>query len=261
MRTFASSRLIALSIAAVATLATPIALAQANYFQGVTPRPADVFDVPASLTVTRSAPPGGPLAVIPTLYTHLTTDPDSRTFEWANLSILNNRSDYGENVASYAQASKNGRGPTWAGVFELQGHNPEGGWWGLEIDAMANGPSTMWTSGASRVGMGMVVGRAGGVGPTATVDFGVWLLPFYRDRGLVDVNYGFMSSVHCKVACFAMNAGEKIAFDAGGQITQHFDPQTGYLTFATNGKPILEIQMETGELRVLGRTAKFADSQ
>ncbi len=259
MRTNSTPSLVALATVAIALLTTTGAMAQTGYFQGVTPRPADVYDMPASLTVTRSAPPGGTPVVVPTLYTHLSTDPDSRTLEWANLSLLNNRSDYGENVASYAQGNKYGRGPTWAGVFELQGHNPEGGWWGLEVDAMANGPSTMWTTGASRVGMGVVVGRAGGEGPSATVDFGMWLLPFYRDREQVDVNYGFMSSVHCKVACFAMNAGEKIAFDAGGQITQHFDPQTGYLTFATNGKPILEIQMETGEIRVLGRTAKFAD--
>ncbi|MEO8345569.1 MAG: hypothetical protein ABI607_07740 [Betaproteobacteria bacterium] len=249
----------ALLATAIAMLSSNSAVAQTNYFQGVTPRPADVYDFPSSLTVTRSAPPGGPVTVVPTLYTHLTTDPNSQTFEWANLTILNNRAEFGENVANYAQANKNGRGPTWAGVFELQGNNPEGGWWGLEIDAMANGPSTMYTAGTPRVGMGVVVGRAGGVGPPATVDYGVWLLPFYRDRGQVDVNFGFMSSVHCRVACFGMNAGEKIAFDAGGQITQHFDPQTGFLTFATNGKPILEIQMETGEIRVLGRTAKFAD--
>ncbi|TMH69489.1 MAG: hypothetical protein E6H48_01815 [Betaproteobacteria bacterium] len=33
--------------------------AQTGYFQGVTPRPPDVYAFPASLTVTRSAPAGG----------------------------------------------------------------------------------------------------------------------------------------------------------------------------------------------------------
>ena len=249
--------------AVLAVFTTTSAIAQTGYFGGVTPRPADLHDFPASLTVTRSAPPSDALpAVIPTLYTHLSTDPQSKNFEWASLTILNNRSDFGENVANYAQANKLGVGPTWAGVFELQGQNPGGGWWGIEVDAMANGPSTLGSpGGAPRIGMGMVVGRAGGQGPASTVDYGYWLLPFFRDRGMVDVNYGFASGVHCRVACFAMNSGEKIAFDNDAQITQSFDPQTGFLTFATNGKPIFEFQMETGEIRVLGRTAKIATAK
>jgi len=247
---------------ALTSLANVGAMAQTGYFGGATPRPPDAYDFPASLTVTRMAPASyGPPEVIPTLYTHLTTDPESRAFEWASLTILNNGSNYGENVASYSQANKYGAGPVWGGVYEVQGHNPAGGWWGIEVDAMGSGPSTMGATGARRIGMGLVVGRAGGVGPAATVDYGYLLLPFGRDQGMVDVNYGFASSVHCRVACFAMNSGEKIAFDNSAQITQYFDPQTGFLTFATNGKPIFEFQMETGEIRVLGRAAQFVTAK
>jgi len=100
MRTFHVAAAAAALALALALVATSSAFAQTGYFQGSTARPADAWDLPASLTVTRNAPPGGSRVVVPTLYTHLTTDPESRTFEWANLTILNNRSDYGENVAT-----------------------------------------------------------------------------------------------------------------------------------------------------------------
>jgi hypothetical protein len=70
---------------ALAPLGISVALAQTGYFQGTTPRPADVWDLPASLTVTRSAPPGGESVVIPTLYTHLTTDPQSTLANCASM--------------------------------------------------------------------------------------------------------------------------------------------------------------------------------
>lgn len=61
------------------------ALAQSNYFSGVTVRPRDVYNFPASLIAIRS------------------------------LTILNNRIDYGSNVAVYGQANKFGLGTTWGG--------------------------------------------------------------------------------------------------------------------------------------------------
>ncbi len=117
------------------------ALAQTGYFQGVTPRPPDLFQLPASLTVTRSAPPEGVPEVAPAIYTHVSTHPTSKTYEWANLAVLYNHSDFGANVASYAQARKLGRGVTWAGVFEVQDPVGRGGFHGLQIDAFTTGPS------------------------------------------------------------------------------------------------------------------------
>ena len=132
--------LVVVVAACVSGVAVP-AWSQTGYFQGLTPRPADVFQLPASLTVTRSAPAGGREEVVPALYTHVTTDPEARTFEWANLSILKNYSNYGANVATYGQAHKFGRGTSWAGVMELQDAHGKGGFYALEIDAYSTGPS------------------------------------------------------------------------------------------------------------------------
>jgi hypothetical protein len=61
--------------------------------------------------VTRTAPAGGAPEVVPAMYTHVSTHKDARTFEWANLAVLFNQSDYGNNVrrtrrrASSAKAS------------------------------------------------------------------------------------------------------------------------------------------------------------
>src|SRR3982751_1658701 len=109
------------------------AAAQSGYFQGLTPRPADQFQFPASLTVTRWATTGGGGNVIPAMYTHVTAERDTQSLEWANLTILNNRSDHGANVAVYGQANKYGLGPTWGGVIEAQDANGAGGLWGLEV--------------------------------------------------------------------------------------------------------------------------------
>ena len=50
---------------------TSFASAQTGYFKGITPRPADDYAFPASLTVTRSAPSGGAGTLVPALYTHV----------------------------------------------------------------------------------------------------------------------------------------------------------------------------------------------
>ncbi len=68
------------------------AAAQSGYFVGVTPRPTDLYPLAASVTVTRTAPAGGLPNVAPALYTHVTTQPTSKSLEWANLTILNNPS-------------------------------------------------------------------------------------------------------------------------------------------------------------------------
>jgi hypothetical protein len=238
----------------LAVFATTDAVAQTGYFQGATPRPADVYDLPASLTVTRSAPPGGSPDVIPTLYTHLTTDPTSRTLEWANLSILNNRSDFGANVAVYGQANKFARGTSWAGVFELQDHTGTGGFYGVEIDAFTQGPSAFpGSQQGDRVAMGIVLGRAGYTGPKATIDYGVLVAPVGLDDSEADVNFGMMVWSQCRFACYAMRAGNKMAWEESAQIASKFDPQTGRWGLFNGDKPLFEVDVTTGELRVNGR--------
>lgn len=254
MRKFLAASLATLLAAALAALAATAAMAQTGYFQGATPRPVDVFDLPASLTVTRSAPPGGSRIVIPTLYTHLTTDPDSRTLEWANLSILNNRSNFGENVASYSQANKFARGTSWAGVFEVQDSTGTGGFYGVEIDAFTQGPSAFpGSQQGDRVGLGIILGRAGYAGPKATIDYGILIAPVWLDDTQADVNFGMMVWSQCRFACIAMRAGNKLAWEESAQIASKFDPQTGRWGLFNGDNPLFEVDVTTGELRVNGR--------
>jgi hypothetical protein len=246
--------LVASLAAALTVCASPCVLAQTWYFEGPTPRPPDVWDLPASVTVTRSAPPGGSPVVIPTLYTHLTTDTESKTFEWAGLTILNNHSNYGNNVATYAQANKFARGTSWAGVFEVQDSTGTGGFYGVEIDAFTQGPSAYPGSReGDRIGLGIILGRAGNVGPKATLDYGVLLAPMGLDDTQADVNFGVMVWSQCRYACYAMRAGNKLAWEESAQIASKFDPATGRWGLFNGDKPLLEVDVTTGELRVNGR--------
>lgn len=233
------------------------ASAQTGYFQGVTPRPPDLFALPASLTVARTAPPEGVPDVAPALYTHVSTHPSSRTLEWANLAVLFNHSDHGANVASYAQARKLGRGTTWAGVFEVQDAVGRGGFHGVQIDAFTTGPSPVPGSmEGDRIGLDIVVGRAFGLGPKATVDYGVIIAPSgFRDEE-ADVNFGMMVWTQCRYACFAMRAGNKIAYEESGQVASKFDPRTGRWGLYNGDRPLFEVDVATGELRVNGRAVQ-----
>ena len=239
---------------ALSIFSSSCVFAQTGYFEGPTPRPHDVWNLPASATVTRSAPPGGAPVVIPTLYTHLTTDPESKTFEWAGLTILNNRSNYGNNVATYAQANKMARGTSWAGVFEVQDSTGTGGFYGVEIDAFTQGPSAYPGSReGDRVGLGIILGRAGNVGPKATLDYGILLAPMGLDDTQADVNFGMMVWAQCRFACYAMRAGNKLAWEESAQIASKFDPATGRWGLFNGDKPLFEVDVATGELRVNGR--------
>ena len=239
---------------AMALLVASAVDAQTGYFQGVTPRPADVFALPASLTVTRSAPGGGAPEVVPALYTHVSTHKDARTFEWANLAVLFNQSDYGNNVASYAQARKFGKGVTWGGVMEIQDANGYGGFHGLQIDAFTTGPSPVpGSTGGDRIGLDIVIGRAFNQGPKATVDYGVLLAPTAFDDSQADINYGMYVATQCRFACYAMRGGNKFAYEESATIASKFDPQTGRWGLYNGDKPMFEVDMASGELRVNGR--------
>jgi hypothetical protein len=203
------------------------AAAQAGYFTGVTPKPKDVFPLAASLTVTRSAPAGGVRDVVPALYTHVTTHPESKSLEWASLTVLHNPSNHGYNVSSYSQAHKTGLGQTWAGVMELQDATGRGGFYALEIDALTTGPSP--------------------------VDYGVMIAPTGLKDEHSDVNFGMMVWAQCRYACYAMRAGNKIAYEESAAIASKFDPDTGRWGLYNGDRPLFEVDVATGELRVNGR--------
>lgn len=231
-----------------------VVAAQTGYFQGVTARPPDIYPLPASLTVSRYAPAGGAPNVVPALYTHVTTQPSTRTLEWANLTVLNNPSDHGANVAAYAQAQKTGRGQTWAGVMELQDATGRGGFHALEIDAYTTGPSpTPGSMDGDRIGLGIILGRAFNTGPKATVDYGVFIAPTGLNDDEADVNFGMMVWAQCRFACYGMRAGNKIAYEESGAIATKFDPASGRWGLYNGEQPLFEVDVATGELRVNGR--------
>jgi hypothetical protein len=239
---------------AIALLVAAGASAQSGYFQGVTVRPPDLFTLPASLTVTRTAPPGGAPEVVPATYTHVSTHQDSRTYEWANLAVLFNNSDHGANVASYAQARKFGKGVTWGGVMEIQDANGYGGFHGLQIDAFTTGPSPVpGSTGGDRIGLDIVIGRAFNQGPKATVDYGVLIAPTGLNDDEADINFGVHVMTQCRFACYAMRGGNKFAYEESGTIASRFDPQTGRWGLYFGDKPVFEVDMASGELRVNGR--------
>jgi hypothetical protein len=234
------------------------ALGQTAHFSGVTPTPNDLYQFPASVVVTRTAPAGSPGAVMPALYTQVTTDVNTQSYEWANLTILNNYSNYGANVALYSQANKRGNGPTWGGVVEAQDATGQGPVWGLEVDAFVNGASNFaQTGGGDRIGLGIVVGRAYNQGPKATVDYGLWVLPNGLDRTVADVNFGVMVSTDCRYACFAMRGGNKVAWEESAQITSKFDPATGRWGMYNGDKAVFEVDMASGQFYVGGRAVQI----
>lgn len=77
-------------------------------------------------------------------------------FEWVNLSILDNQSRAGENVAVYAQANKLSTGPTWASVSEATDTTGlAGALVAAEFDTFVTGPDN-----GLRMGLEIVSGDA-----------------------------------------------------------------------------------------------------
>jgi hypothetical protein len=247
----------ALAAAVVAATLSASAAGESGYFQGLTPKPGDLYSFPASLTVTRAAPPNGSGTLVPALYTHVTTDRATQSLEWANLTVLNNYADHGYNVALYGQANKYGLGPTWGGVVEAQDAVGAGGLWGLEIDAFSTGPSRFReVGGGDRIGLGIVVGRAFGRGATTTVDYGMWLMPNGLRDAEADVNFGVMVSTQCRYACFAMRAGNKLAWEESAQVASKYDSATGRWGLYNGDTPVFEVDVQSGEIRIGGRKVR-----
>jgi hypothetical protein len=110
-----------------------------------------------------------------------TTGATETAFEWTTLSIMDNYSAAGENVAFYGQGNKRSTGGTWGGVFEArdftQVANPTGGLVGLEVDVFANGTDT----GNERIGIDIVAGKGVSSGTINTVGIGMRIGPVNAD--------------------------------------------------------------------------------
>jgi hypothetical protein len=120
--------------------------------------------------------------------TRTKTGATETAFEWTTLSIMDNYSAAGENVAFYGQGNKRAIGGTWGGVFEArdftQVANPIGGLVGLEVDVFANGTDT----GTERIGIDIVAGKGVSSGTAPVVGIGLRLGPVNAD--ITQASYG-----------------------------------------------------------------------
>lgn len=132
-------------------------------------------------------------------------------YEWAFLSIMNNSSASGENVAVYGQGNRqiSSAGPTWGGVMEVREvvavNDPPWGLVGLEIDNRSNGTD----ANGNRIGVDVVVARYNPAGAATTIWAG------YRVQSggdaSVTINHAFLVQVSGTVAnCFTVASGGTI---------------------------------------------------
>lgn len=211
----------------------------------------------SSVTVNKHATPDGKGWPKPdvrnTMQVFTRKDAGSQQFEWGLHTVFEDYSASGDDVSLYTQFIKHGEAHAFGAVLEVQDVNKQGGnIWGLEIDVMTGPrlPDSM------RVGAGVVVGRGGHSGDTAVVDYGFWLVPWNQSHTEARVRYGMKIDTQCEEACIAIQGSEWMQWDDSGEIKSRFDEQSGFWGLYFRGKPVWQVQMETGEIRHMGRRIK-----
>lgn len=108
--------------------------------------------------VSRTAPQSSGVGINNALTVLELVPQNCQSIEWTQLNRLLNQSDFGSNVAFYAQAYKSGKGATWSGVFESQdtSGDPNSALIGIEIDVCFNGVDTL----SRKLGIAIVYGDA-----------------------------------------------------------------------------------------------------
>lgn len=142
----------------------------------------------------------------------------------------------GSAVAGYFTANKYAAGAAFGMVAEVQDVLGVGPMWGMEIDAFIIGdhyPDT-WL----RRGLGVVIGVNQGRHVPTTIGWGVQVLPFYRDRGYVSVNYGISVDVPANIAAISVMAGEKVCLESSGRVCLRFNPTRNAVEII-NGERVL----------------------
>jgi hypothetical protein len=154
----------------------------------------------------------------------------------------------------YTKADRYGGAAAWGACIEAQDVSGRGALWGCEVDVMT-GPDR---GERNRWGLGVVLGRRGNTGPAAYVDRAIAVVPFGWAPGTVECGVGVSVEVPARNAAIAVLPGERIALDGErGEVTLRFDPATGFLQALFRGRPTAEVQMATGELRILGKTVRL----
>ena len=139
----------------------------------------------ASINVFRdaSAVSGGTFGYVnAATVAHTVTGTSETSFEWTNLSIMDNYSTAGQNVAVYGQGNRRSTGPTWGGVFEARDHtqavNPTIGMVGVEVDSFANGTDNNF----ERIGIDIVAGKGVAAGAKSVTGIGLRIIPVNGDK-------------------------------------------------------------------------------
>ncbi len=213
----------------------------------------------------------------------------SKVNEWNLIAIHDNYADAGENVAAYMQGRAYGRGATWGLCSEAADMS-----FGTKGASMVGGEFDVWTCGAStgnRVGVHAVVGDAklihGGsayVGPceaehgflssnnghaNARWRHGLAVRHWNRtgvsvegDGGDFGVRFTGTMTVACdftaleKVqAVIRLRDSQWISLDATDSVL--FGYQLGRVKVTMCGKPVLELDINTGDLFLKGEVRKL----
>jgi hypothetical protein len=198
------------------------------------------------------------------------------TFEWGITSVLNNYATAGENVAIYGQGNKYGKGPTWAGVFELRDRatldNNVGNMRGLEIDVFSNNPLAV---GQDKIGVDIIYGRNDDAGADTTISAGIRIIPkygssaskcsngivlsgimdtaiacdasLYRYIGLFGTSiYGFDTSGGNVQVPLKMKENTSISFDSQDKAQMKYNPDTQSFEFWYSGSRVGSIKCVGG---------------
>jgi hypothetical protein len=178
----------------------------------------------------------------------------SKSHEWNAVFSIQNYSASGDNCAFYSKADKYSDGPTWGGCVEVQDTTGRGAVWGLEVDVMTRPDN----GGGDRYGVGVVIGRNGNAGPTAYVDRGISVMPFGFDFKSAHCGVGLDVNIDCIGPAIRVRSDNDVQWDTGGEVRTRFDSETGFWQLRFRDKPVFEVQVETGEMRILGRTVRVA---
>lgn len=211
--------------------------------------------------------------VNPAIMGRTVASPNSKNFEWTILGVIDNYSNYGENVGVYGQGNRLANGPTWAGCFEARDKtglgNPSSGLVGIEVDVFANGKDR--ASSPARVGVDLVVGKGLPDKERCEVSVGYRVGPQDGNTALAYTKYGFQGKGEFTKAVFdasqatgagaalRMADGQTIAWDSasihysqsfGGVVVDGNMAVTGNLQF--NKK----LALVTGDAKVTPYTGQ-----
>jgi hypothetical protein len=195
-----------------------------------------------TLKSTRFAATDDPNNFSVTNYTYTLVQPQTRGYEWSNLTRLDNVAREGEHVALYGQGWKWGHASTWGGVLEAEDFDGTGTVIGAEVDVGSFGPAT-----GSRTGLLVATANTKPDQGVAVIDNAIAVVPVGPPEQ-TRLRYGVLVSHDCEVACFAVKTGQAYALDSKGSITLRYDEKARRIVFQVDGKERFGINIDDGAL-------------